>query len=441
MTDTAELAPQTPRPAASALIPTNAPRWAVVAVGFGAAMLVLAVISRLTDTTGLTSSGTFGAMLRLGVPIMLAGLGGLYSERAGVVNIGLEGMMTLGTWFAAWAGYQWGPVPAVIAGVIGGALGGLLHAVATVTFAVDHIISGVALTILAAGTTRYLSSFVFVNAGASVSNSPSIKHTGDGIINIPKLDLPLLSGGELFGWRSPDVFGWFERRHWFFVSDVFGVLKGVTTDVSLLVVIALALVPFSAWLLWHTKFGLRLRSAGENPDAADSLGVSVYRMKYAGVVISGALAGLGGVILVLDADLYKEGQVGGRGFIGLAALIFGNYRPTGVAAGAGLFGYADGLQLRGSSDNYSSVHALLLLVAVACGLLAVLALWRKRHTVAIGLAVAGGLFTVWYFATDKLPSHLVTATAPVLTLVVLVVASQRLRPPTFDGIPWRKGGR
>ena len=402
-------------------------------------MLLLAVVGELTDTSGLTSSGTFGAMLRLGIPIMLAGLGGLFAERAGVVNIGLEGMMTLGTWFAAWAGYQWGPWPAVVAGIIGGLLGGLLHAVATVTFGVDHVISGVALNILAAGTTRYLSSLFFVDVGGSVSNSPSIKR--EGVWDIPQLDLPFLSGGELFGWTSPDVLGWFERRNWLFVSDVAGLLSGLTRDVSMLAVIAIALVPLSAWVLWRTKFGLRLRSAGENPDAADSLGVSVYTMKYAGVLISGGLAGLGGVILVVDsANLYKEGQVAGRGFIGLAALIFGNYRPTGVAAGAGLFGYADGLQLRSSIDGGSSVHALLLFVAIAAALVGVFAIVQQRQRLAIGAIAAGAMFALWYFTVDRVPSHLVTATAPVVTLVVLVVASQRLRPPTFDGVPWRKGG-
>jgi simple sugar transport system permease protein len=326
----------------------------------------------------------------------------------------------------------------VVAGVIGGLLGGLLHAVATVTFGVDHVISGVALNILAAGTTRYLSSLFFVDVGGSVSNSPSIKR--EGVWDIPKLDLPILSGGELFGWRSPDVLGWLERHDWFFVSDLAGLLKGISTDVSLLAVIAISIVPLSAWVLWRTKFGLRLRSAGENPDAADSLGVSVYRMKYLGVMISGALAGLGGVILAVDANLYKEGQVAGRGFIGLAALIFGNYRPTGVAAGAGLFGYADGLQLRSSIDNGASVHALLLFVAIAAFLVGVLAVVQQRQRLAIGAIAAGAMFALWYFTSDEVPSQLVTATAPVVTLVVLVVASQRLRPPTFDGVPWRKGG-
>ena len=117
---------------------------------------VLAFVRAVTGANDLTSSGTFGAALRLAVPIGLAALGGLYAERAGVVNIGLEGMMILGTWFGAWAGWQWGPWAGVVAGIIGGALGGGLHALATVTFGVDHIVSGVAINILGLGITRYL---------------------------------------------------------------------------------------------------------------------------------------------------------------------------------------------------------------------------------------------------------------------------------------------
>jgi hypothetical protein len=108
------------------------------------------------------------------------------------------------------------------------------------------------------------------------------------------------------------------------------------------------LVPLSFFVLWRTAFGLRLRSVGENPVAADSLGVPVYRLKYAAVVASGAFAGLGGAALVVGS-IYREGQTAGRGFIGLAAVIFGNWRPGGLAAGAGLFGYADALQLRAAT--------------------------------------------------------------------------------------------
>ncbi len=431
MTDTSSLAPAPVPPEESRLLP-GLPRRVVVVLGLLALLFVLSVVAQITDAEGLTSAGQFGVMLRLGVPILLAGLGGLYSERAGVVNIGLEGMMTLGTWFAAWAGYTYGPWQAVGFGILGGVLGGLVHAVATVSFGVDHVISGVAINILAAGSTRYLSSLVFVDAGGSVANSPSVK----GSVGV--ITLPFVAGGSLFGWRTPDISGWITDRSWFFVSDLAGVVKGLTTDVSWLAVIAVALVPVSAYVLWRTAFGLRLRSAGENPYAADSLGVPVYRMKYFGVLISGALAGLGGTVLVLDfARLYQEGQVGGRGFIGLAALIFGNYRPTGVAAGAGLFGYADGLALR----DPGSVHALLLFVVIACALVGAWAIWQRRQRLALGCTFAAVGFALWYFTVDTVPSQLVSATAPTVTLVVLVVSSQRLRPPTFDGVPYRKGGR
>jgi len=122
--------------------------------------------------------------------------------------------------------------------------------------------------------------------------------------------------------------------------------------------VAITFVPLAYFILWRTAFGLRLRSAGEAPVAAESLGVNVYAMKYAGVLISGGLAGLGGGFLaIVAASNYQENQVAGRGYIGLAALLFGNYRPGGLLAGAGLFGFADALQLRDST----AIHALLLL--------------------------------------------------------------------------------
>ena len=134
--------------------------------------------------------------------------------------------------------------------------------------------------------------------------------------------------------------------------------RGLVTDISWFTFGVLLLLPLSFFVLWRTAFGLRLRSCGENPTAADSLGVPVYRFKYIAVVISGALAGLGGVSLVYYADIYREGQTDGRGFIGLAALIFGNWRPGGLAAGAGLFGYSDALQIRSAT----AVVALLLVL-------------------------------------------------------------------------------
>ena len=275
-------------------------RVVVIAV---AAVLVMTLAELVTGTSDLTSRSTASAALRLAIPILLAGLGGLYSERSGVVNIGLEGMMISGTWFAAWGAWMFGPWQGVILGVLGGAIFGLLHALATVTFNVDHIVSGVAINILGLGAMRFLSSIVYTpETGGSVIQSPPI----DGL---PNIDLPFLAGGQLFGWDSPDFFGWLENLELFFLSDVAGILRGFTGGIELAHSAGLALVPFTVWLLWKTPWGLRLRSCGEDPWAAESLGVRVLRMKYYGVIISGMLSGLAGAFLVLvQAGIYREGM-------------------------------------------------------------------------------------------------------------------------------------
>jgi general nucleoside transport system permease protein len=154
------------------------------------------------------------------------------------------------------------------------------------------------------------------------------------------------------------------------------------------------------------------------------------------VIVSGALAGLGGAFLVIEeAQIYREGQTGGRGFIALAALIFGNWRPAGVAAGAGLFGYSDALQLR--SDK--AIHALLLFVAIALALTAVWLFVRRRLYFGVGVAVLSGLVFWWHSTTEKVPNEFITITPYVVTLLVLALATQRLRPPAADGRPYRKG--
>jgi general nucleoside transport system permease protein len=304
------------------------PRWArsamVVVVGVG----ILAVTATLTGQLQLTSSGTAEAAVRLLLPILFAALGGLWAERAGVINIGLEGMMILGTWGAAWAGLLWGPWVAVLGGLVFGALGGLLHAVATVTFNVDHIVSGVAITLLGLGVTQYLSALIFEPISANPRQSPRIE------------------GFETFSVQPlADWLGALEQMQRVLLSDFAGLLGGMLTGLSPLVVLGFLLVPVSFLLLWRSRFGLRLRSCGENPVAAESLGVNVVRYKYIGVVVSGGLAGLGGAALVLDPGQlgYLEGQTGGRGYIGLAAMIFGNWRPGGLLVGSALFGYVDGL--------------------------------------------------------------------------------------------------
>jgi simple sugar transport system permease protein len=399
----------------------RARRLAYLFIGFVVLMSAVRVIS---GEQALTSSSTFSAALLLAVPLGLVALGGLFSERAGVVNIGLEGMMILGTWGAGWAGYQWGWGGALIGGAVFGAVGGLLHAIATVTFGVDHVVSGVAINILAAGIVRFLSELLYTDnaAGGGVTQSPPLSGRP------PSFSLPVLSSG-------PDLLGDLEGLRWFLVSDLAGLLRGLTNGVGVLTVLAVLMIPAAYLLLWRTAFGLRLRSCGENPAAADSLGVPVYRLKYIAVIISGGLAGLGGVFLVFIANIYREGQTGGRGFIGLAALIFGNWRPGGLAAGAGLFGFADALQLR----SRTAVVALLLLIAL---LLAGVAVWQamrgKRIQAALAAVFAvGGL--VAFLTIERLPDGIVFFTPHLITLLVLSLASQRLRMPKADGLVYRRG--
>ncbi|CCG05021.1 ABC transporter permease [Blastococcus saxobsidens] len=386
-------------------------------------LFVFSFTRAVSGEEALTSSSTLRAALLLAVPIGLAALGGLYSERAGVVNIGLEGMLILGTWGAGWAGWHWGWGGAIVGGLLLGAVGGLLHAIATVTFGVDHVISGVAINILAAGLARFLSELVYVEGtGGGPTQSPSLR--GDP----PAISLPVLSSG-------PDLLGDLENTGWFLLSDLAGVLRGLTGGLGLVTLFALLLIPISYLILWRTAFGLRLRSCGENPAAADSLGVPVYRMKYIAVIISGALAGLGGVFLVFVAGIYREGQTGGRGFIGLAALIFGNWRPGGLAAGAGLFGFADALQLR----SRTAVVALLLLVALLLVGVAVHQAARRRWIPAGFAGVVAAAALVGFVTIEELPDGIVFFTPHLTTLLVLSLASQRLRMPRADGLVYRRG--
>ncbi|MFD5076062.1 ABC transporter permease [Streptomyces sp. NPDC058371] len=387
-----------------------------------AGVLILTSIVRLiTGADGITSTGQMSTALRLAVPIGLAGLGGLWAERAGVVNIGLEGMMILGTWFGAWAGYQWGPWTGVAFGIVGGMLGGVLHAIATVTFNVNHIVSGVAINILALGTTRYLSKFTFegVPQGSSKQSPP--------IDSLGTFDIPGLSSG----------LNTLNEKHWFLVSDLAGLIGGLITNLSPLTVVAVALVPATWWVLWRTAFGLRLRSCGENPVAAESLGVNVYKYKYLAVIISGGFAGLGGAFLsIVASNVYLDGQTAGRGYIGLAAMIFGNWMPGGLALGAGLFGYTDSLNLRGGGTN---VHALILLLAILLVFGLAYLLWKKRYVPAVVTAVISVLMFVWYLTTNEVPKQVVTATPYIVTLLVLSLSAQHLRMPKADGMPYRRG--
>jgi simple sugar transport system permease protein len=396
------------------------PVWLRFLAYMSSSIAVLASARVITGAGQLTAAGTFRSALYLTLPIALAGLGGLWSERAGVVNIGLEGMMVLGTWFGAYGGIAYGPWAGVAMGIAGGLLGGLLHALATVVFGVDHIISGVAINLLAVGLTEFLTSVSW--GGSSAKESPTIP---DNVVNIdllPFLEEPLQ--------RLAD-------QNRFFISDLADLLLALTTNLSILVPLALLLFPLTWYLLWKTPFGLRLRSVGEDPDAADSLGVDVYRMKFVAVSVSGALAGLGGTVLVyLFSGKFQSGQVNGRGFIGLAAMIFGNWRPGGLIAGASLFGFMDSMQ----SQIDETAHALLVVAALVFLIGALYTASKKRWVpTGVFVALAAGSW-YWYSVTDELPRELIPYFPHITTLLVLVFASQRLRMPAADGRIWRRGG-
>jgi simple sugar transport system permease protein len=414
-------------PTASAPVDVPAPAerrfrftWPWLLLAVAAAIMLLAVLRVVADADDVASSGTLRAAIRAAMPIALAGLGGLWAERAGVVNIGLEGMMIMGTFGAGYAGYQWGMWAGVVFALMFGALAGLLHAIATVGFGVDHIVSGVAINVIALGAAQYLADIAFTGKpGGGPTQSPPVDP-------LPTFDIPGLA----------DAAKHLEDRHWFFVSDLAAVIGGFATRLSLLTLLGVGLVVLTYWVLWHTTFGLRVRSCGESPTAAETLGVNVYRYKYIAVIISGACAGLGGAFLVEDATIYRDGQTGGRGYIGLAAMIFGNWRPGGLLAGAGLFGFTDALQLRRGGE---SVHALLLLIGAILLLMAVWLFYRRRRFQAVASVVIGVGLIVLYLSTDEIPGDFTGMTPYLTTLLVLALASQRLRMPKADGMRYRRG--
>jgi len=387
----------------------------------------IVLIAQVDKYDQLTTSGTFGAAIRLAIPICLAGLGGMFSERTGVVNIGLEGMMIMGTWFGAWAAWMYGPWYGILAGIIGGAMFGLIHAIGTVTFQVDHIVSGVAINILAAGVARFLNVVAYADQPTqSATQSPRI----DG--QVGDFTLPYLSGGN----ETSNLFGYLQDLDLPFLSDLAGLFLGATSNLSYISIFALTLIPVAAWVLWSTSFGLQMRSVGELPTGSESLGVNVYLMKYIGVMISGGFAGLAGAYLVLESSgIYREGQTAGRGFIGLASMIFGNYKPLGIFLGSGLFGFADALQLR--SDE--AVHGLLILISLILLIIMIKQFFEKKYMnagISIALSIA---FLIWFLNSETVPSEFVYFTPHITTLIVLSSASQKLRMPKKVGQPYRKG--
>ena len=388
---------------------------------FISALTLLSIARIFANTNDLTSRGTMAAAFGLAVPIGLAGLGGLWSERAGIVNIGLEGMMILGTFGAGWAGWQWGPWAGVLGAVTFGILGAVLFAIVTVSFGVDQIIAGTAINILGLGLAQFLAKLAFANApGGGQSQSPPVKGL------LPSLTLDFIA----------DPLNTLQQKGWFVISDLAGMLSGLFFHLSYLTILTVILFILTGWILWRTAFGLRLRSAGESPSAAESLGVNVIRYKYIAVIISGSLAGLAGAYLaIVGTNVYRGGQTAGRGYIGLATMIFGNWRPMGTGVGAAVFGYIDTLQLR---DN-ANIRGLVLFGALVLIALAFLGLRSGVRATSLAFLIIGSALVGGFLASTNMAPEVAQVAPYVTTLLVLATASQRLRPPATAGMAYRKG--
>jgi simple sugar transport system permease protein len=295
-------------------------------------------------------SALFAAMLRFATPLLLGALGGLLSERSGVINVGLEGMMLMGAFFGIFGADLFGSwwVGALMGIAAGGALA-LVHAVFSIALRADQVVSGVAVNLLALGLTGYVFIAHYGDQGTpgDVPRAPDISLPG--IKEIP------------------------------FIGDAIGEMNVLTWS-------ALLLVPVVALYLFRTPGGLRLRSVGEKPRAADSVGIPVIRTRYLAVIASGCLAGLGGVYLsVALVGSFNQGMTAGRGFIALAVVIFGAWRPFGALAGACLFGFSSAVaqRLPAFSESlavlFQALPYVLVLVVVA-GLIG-----RSRPPAAIGV--------------------------------------------------------
>ena len=398
--------------------------WQRASLSAFGVVLLLSVSARLFSAPGLTGSSTVSTALGFAVPVILAGLGGLVAERAGVFNIGLEGMMIMGTWGAGYLGWHFGPWGALLGGLIGGFLGGALLALATVTFAVDQTVAGVAINILSIGLVRYLSGIFFDGKGSegdlgTIADSPSVRNFGS------KFSIPFIG----------DWLQTIEDKRWFLLSDLAGTVRGFTIEVAWSSVLLLLLIPAVWYLVWRTPFGLRLRSSGEKPAAAESLGVNVMLTRWMALLISGSLAGLGGAWLVLDSLKYQQGMTASRGFLGLAAMIFGNWMPGLLSIGALLFSFSQSVGFQLGLESRAVIGAVGLSFLLAAGSNVV----KKRYKPALGLGIVAA-FVLWFAsANEVINDALIKALPYLLTLIVLTVASKRQRPPAASGQPYIKG--
>lgn len=281
-------------------------------------------------------SALFAAMLRYATPLMFAAIGGMFSERSGVVNIGLEGMMLTGAFFGIWGSDVTGSWALGLGiALLAGGLLALIHAFFSIHLRADQIVSGTAVNFLALGITGYLFIDIYGSEG-----------TPSEISSIPSVHIPGI-------------------QDWYFVGPLFGQL-------NLMIWVALALVFVSWVVLFKTPIGLRIRAVGEHPRAADTVGINVYATRYAAVVLSGMLAAAGGAYLSIGfVNSFNQNMTSGRGFIALAAVIFGNWRPFGAAGAALLFGFSSAIAQRlptysdSAATLFQALPYVLTLIAVA----------------------------------------------------------------------------
>lgn len=292
--------------------------WGAVAAGLlGIGFGVLATRSSTAHLDQVVVWGALGAAtLRYATPLVYAAIGGLFCERSGVINVALEGMLLsgafFGLWTAGWA-HPWAGSAAWIVGLAGAALAGMafaaVHAVWSIQFKVDQIISGTAINFLSLGITSYL----YVDKYGAAGTPGNVYQYG-----IPDVHLGFLSGWTLIG----PIFGRLNLMIW----------------LSFLLLIATSVFVF------RTPFGLRLRAVGEHPRAADTVGISVYRTRYLAVIGSGGIAAMGGAYLSIGfVHSFSQGMTNGIGFIGLAALVFGKWRPFPTWVATLLFGFSSAL--------------------------------------------------------------------------------------------------
>src|SRR6185503_4220552 len=297
--------------------------------------------------------GVLAAMLRLATPIALAALGGVITERSGVTNIALEGCMLVGAFFSIVAADKTGSLPvAILAGLLAGVALAALHALASINFRADQIVSGMALNILALGLTSYLN-YEFYGTTGTPAELPLVPRVGDFLSGIP-------------------------------------IIGGALANQSALLWTTFVLVALLQLYLFRTVPGLRLRSVGEHPRAAETVGIDVRRTRYWAVLASGAFAALGGIYLSMAVSgSFTDGMTSGKGFIGLAAMIFGRWTPVGALIASLIFGYGDALSVSLQGVSIGDVRIPVQLLSTIPYVLTILAVagfvGRSRAPAADGL--------------------------------------------------------